>query len=70
MDNDPAGRKALAAFGAVRFIPCTQAQYRVIYCMIEHIGAGWDKIGIDGPPPRRPAWLVHNKDDQCCDANS
>ena len=70
MDNDPEGRKALDAFGAVRFIPCSQEQYRMIYCMIEHIGEAWDAVGIHGKPPRRPAWLVHSKDDRCCDANS
>lgn len=70
MADDPEGKKALEGFGAVRFIPCSQEQYRTIYCMVEHIGEAWSAVGIQGEPPRRPAWLIHTKDDQCCDANS
>jgi len=70
MDGEAQGRQALQGFGAVRFIPCMQEQYRLIYCMAEHIGPAWSVIGIDGPPPRTPPGIVISKDEKCCDANS
>jgi len=70
MEGDAQGRQALQGFGAVRFIPCMQEQYRMIYCMAEHIGAAWGAVGIDGPPPRTPAGMTIPKDEKCCDANS
>jgi len=70
MDGQEQGRQALQGFGAVRFIPCSQEQYRPIYCMAEHIGPAWSMIGIAGPPPRTPAGMTIPKDEECCDANS
>jgi len=54
MDKDPEGAKALAGFGAARFVPCSTEEYAPIYDMIEGLGDYWDRLGIDGPPPKRP----------------
>jgi phosphonate transport system substrate-binding protein len=70
MDGEAEGQKALQGFGAVKFIPCLQEQYRLIYCMAEHIGDAWSFVGIAGPPPRTPAGMTIPKDEKCCDANS
>ena len=55
MDKDPEGVKALAGFGAVRFVSCSTDEYAPIYNMVEELGDHWDRLGIDGPPPRRPS---------------
>lgn len=55
MDKDPEGVKALAGFGAVRFVSCGTDEYAPIYNMLEGLGNHWDRLGIDGPPPRRPS---------------
>jgi phosphonate transport system substrate-binding protein len=55
MDKDPEGAKALAGFGAVRFVPCGMEEYAPIYDMVEGLGDHWDRLGIDGPPPKRPS---------------
>jgi len=54
MDKDPEGAKALAGFSAVRFVPCGMEEYAPIYDMLEGLGDHWDRLGIDGPPPKRP----------------
>jgi len=58
MDKDPEGAKALADFGAVRFVPCSTEEYAPIYDMVEGLGDHWDRLGIDGPPPKRPSFAV------------
>ena len=54
MDKDPEGAKALAGFGAVRFVPCSTQEFAPIYDIVEGLGDHWDRLGIDGPPPKRP----------------
>ena len=54
MDKDPDGAKALAAFGAVRFVPCGVEEFGVIYDLLDGLGPHWDQLGIEGPPPKRP----------------
>jgi phosphonate transport system substrate-binding protein len=54
MDKDPAGTDALAGFGAVRFVPCGVEEYRTIYAMVEGLGGDWQRLAIDGPPPKLP----------------
>jgi hypothetical protein len=53
MDGDPAGRRALAEFGAVRFVPCSAREYEAIYVMVDLLGERWSALGVSGPPPRR-----------------
>jgi len=53
MDKDPEGAKALAGFGAVRFVPCSIQEFSPIYDVVEGLGDHWDRLGIDGPPPKR-----------------
>jgi phosphonate transport system substrate-binding protein len=55
MDKDPAGAEALAGFGAVRFVPCSIEEFKPIYDMVEGLDDHWDRLGIDGPPPKRPS---------------
>jgi phosphonate transport system substrate-binding protein len=55
MDADPDGAKALATFGAARFVPCDLGEYAEVYDLVEHIGDDWPLLGIQGPAPRRPA---------------
>lgn len=55
MDKDPEGAKALAGFGAVRFVPCSTEEFTPIYDMVEGLGDHWDRLGIDGPPPKQPS---------------
>jgi ABC-type phosphate/phosphonate transport system substrate-binding protein len=54
MDKDPAGREALAQFGAMRFVSCSAGDYQAIYDMVDDLTDVWDQVGVDGPPPRRP----------------
>jgi phosphonate transport system substrate-binding protein len=58
MDKDPEGAKALAAFGAVRFVPCSTQEYAPIYDIVEGLGDHWDRLGIEGPPPKRPSFAA------------
>ncbi len=52
MTDDPAGRDALAAFGAERFVPCQREEFRPVCRMITRLGGHWEKLAIVGPPPR------------------
>jgi ABC-type phosphate/phosphonate transport system substrate-binding protein len=53
MDADPAGRRTLAEFGAVRFVPCGAEEYEAIYEMVDVLGERWSALGVSGPPPTR-----------------
>ena len=53
MDDDPEGRRTLAAFGAVRFVPCGAEEYEAIYVMVDALGEGWSALGVAGPRPSR-----------------
>lgn len=53
MDGDPEGRRTLAAFGAVRFVPCGAEEYEAIYVMVDVLGERWSALGVSGPPPSR-----------------
>jgi phosphonate transport system substrate-binding protein len=55
MNQDPAGREALAQFGATRFVSCSPEEYQAIYDMVDDLTEVWDQVGVDGPPPRRPS---------------
>jgi phosphonate transport system substrate-binding protein len=55
MPNSERGRKVLAEFGAVRFVQCREGSYETIHRVIEQIGPRWAELGLDGPPPSRPA---------------
>ena len=55
MHEDPAGRRALAGFGATRFVPCGAWEYEAVYDMVERLGDSWRLLGVDGPAPKRPA---------------
>lgn len=54
MDDDPKGRQVLDVMGLVRFIPCEHKDYEAVYNMIDCVLPAWKRIGIPGPPPRRP----------------
>jgi phosphonate transport system substrate-binding protein len=56
MDKDPEGAKALKGFGAIRFVPCGLDEFAAIYRMVEALGDQWERLGIDGPPPRKPVF--------------
>ena len=56
MDTDPEGVRALKGFGAIRFVPCGLDEFAAIYRMVEALGDQWERLGIDGPPPRKPAF--------------
>jgi phosphonate transport system substrate-binding protein len=45
MDQSEAGRAALSAFGAQRFVPCQDGEYRAVYEMVERLGPGWGRVG-------------------------
>lgn len=51
MDKNEAGRKALATFGARRFMPCSIQDYHAVYEMVRAIGTTWDQLGVTGNPP-------------------
>lgn len=51
---DPEAKSMLATMGIARFIPTDIGEYGPIYDMIEAMGPAWDRIGVDGAPPRRP----------------
>ena len=53
MDQDAEGRQALAAFGAVRFVPCRAEEYAPICAMVEQLGPMWAQLGVTGPAPTR-----------------
>ncbi|MDY7107335.1 MAG: phosphate/phosphite/phosphonate ABC transporter substrate-binding protein [Planctomycetota bacterium] len=53
MDADPAGRRTLTEFGAVRFVPCSAGEYEAIYAMVEELGERWSALGVSGPAPER-----------------
>jgi len=53
-ENEP-GRAALREIGVERFVPCDRREYAAIYDMVEQLGGRWDKTGIGGPAPLRPA---------------
>jgi phosphonate transport system substrate-binding protein len=55
MDSNERGRKVLEELGLTRFVACGPKEYDPIYDMIDQLGTSWDRIGIAGPPPRRPA---------------
>jgi phosphonate transport system substrate-binding protein len=55
MDSSPAGQQALRSFGAARFVPCTLDDYRAIHDMVDGVRDVWQRTGIGGAPPRRPA---------------
>ena len=57
MDKDPAGRAALKVYGAKGFRPCGLGEYKAIYDMVERMGPQWDRVGVGGQPPKRPAEL-------------
>ena len=52
MHQNPAGKKALAAYGAERFVDCPPQEYEAIDEMIERIGADWSRLNIPGAPPK------------------
>jgi ABC-type phosphate/phosphonate transport system substrate-binding protein len=58
MDQHPHGRATLEAFGAQRFVTCSADEYDAIYDMIDVLGENWSRLGVDGPPPRRPGPAV------------
>lgn len=61
MDSTAAGRKALQAFGAARFLSCQIGEYKAIYDMSEALAPVWEQTGIGGRPPKRPtSQPVHN----------
>ncbi len=45
MDQSEAGRAALSAFGAQRFVPCVGSEYRPVYDMVDRLGPGWGRVG-------------------------
>ncbi|MBL1218515.1 MAG: phosphate/phosphite/phosphonate ABC transporter substrate-binding protein [Planctomycetes bacterium] len=49
------GATVLSSFGAVRFIPCSESEYRPVYDFVGQIGTDWVLTGIPGPAPRRSA---------------
>jgi phosphonate transport system substrate-binding protein len=53
MDREEAGRETLAAFGAVRFVPCRPEEYEAVYEMADSLGEQWAALGVSGPPPKR-----------------
>ena len=53
MGEEAAGREALAAFGAVRFVPCRPEEYEAVYEMVDSLGEQWAALGVSGPPPKR-----------------
>jgi phosphonate transport system substrate-binding protein len=53
MHEIPCGRRALAALGAKRFIPCHPSEYEPIFDMIDLLGPDWNLAGVAGSPPRR-----------------
>jgi phosphonate transport system substrate-binding protein len=55
MQDDPAGRAALAAFGAARFIPCDIREYDMIFDLVDVVGPSWRLIDPKCPAPARPA---------------
>jgi len=50
MSSDPEGRIALAKFGAVKFIPTTDEDFKPLYDMIKH-----QKIDLHSYPYKKPA---------------
>jgi phosphonate transport system substrate-binding protein len=54
MDKDPEGAKALAVYGAKRYVPTSIEEYGPVYDMIEALGDQWSRLEIDGPAPKRP----------------
>lgn len=46
------GVRVLSEFGAVRFIPCAESEYRPVYGLIGQIGSDWSLTGIPGAAPR------------------
>lgn len=50
MNSDPEGRMALAKFGAVKFIPTTDEDYKPLYDLIKHL-----KIDLHSYPYKKPA---------------
>jgi phosphonate transport system substrate-binding protein len=52
MDKDPAGAKALGEFGAVRFVDCRPGEFQAVYDGVQEVGGQWERLGIDGPPPK------------------
>jgi phosphonate transport system substrate-binding protein len=70
MHENPAGREALSALGATRFLPCRTEEYQVVYDMVNHLGEAWRSVGVPGPAPKRPACLAGIKVEPCCDGNS
>ena len=54
MDSDPAGREALAAIGAKRFVACQPEEYEPIYEIAESLGAAWEQVGVGQARPSRP----------------
>ncbi len=55
MNDDPQGRKTLAAMGVTRFLPCRHEDYAAIYDMVECIRPKWEQIGVPGTIPKRPS---------------
>ncbi len=61
-ENEP-GKRALAVFGAARFVACVPGEYRPIHDMADRLGPGWGLIGSpggqsepgeDNAPPKGP----------------
>jgi len=65
MDADPEGRRTLAELGATRFLPCSPADYKPVFDMIDCVGDRWGEIGVEGPPPRRPPDMPRSPSDRC-----
>jgi phosphonate transport system substrate-binding protein len=51
MENDSQAKPALAALGAVRFVPCSADEYAPLFEMIRTVGPAWDAVGAAGAPP-------------------
>jgi len=46
MHEREAGRAALEAFGATRFVPCANGEYAAVYDMLERLGPAWQRANL------------------------
>ncbi len=67
MHEDATGRKALAALGAARFVPCENDEYAPVYRAIEALGDAWTMVGLTEPAPRRRAMQTQPAATQAAD---
>lgn len=58
MEHSADGRAMLAQLGFVRFVACRSSDFAGVYDLADVLADDWDRIGLSGPVPRRPAGVL------------